>query len=87
MICSAWPGTDQSIKGNRIQHQMGQTGEMAGKLARSTEGSFVHRSQRRSVPALSGQMAGQHLLIRQEADKKYDLSVSQHGFSFPFFFQ
>lgn len=60
---------------------------MAGRLAGSTEDSFVHRSQRCSVPGLSGQMAGQHLLIRQEADKKYDLSLSQHGFSSSFFFQ
>lgn len=64
-----------------------ERGIMAGRLAGSTEGSFVHRSQRCSVPALSGQMAGQHLLIRQEADKKYDLSLSQHGFSSSFFFQ
>lgn len=47
----------------------------------------MRRSQRCSVPALSGQMAGQHLLVRQEADKKYDLSLSQHGFSSSFFFQ
>jgi len=73
-------GTTSSIKGVR-------KGETAGRLVGSTEDSFVHRSQRCSVPALSGQMAGQHLLIRQEADKKYDLSLSQRGFSSSFFFQ
>lgn len=75
-----------SIKGKHIQHQRGQRGGMAGGW-REHRGSFVRRSQRCSVPALSGQMAGQHLLVRQEADKKYDLSLSQHGFSSSFFFQ
>lgn len=68
-------GTTSSIKGV-------SKGGVAGRLAGSTETSFVHPSQGCSVPAvLSGQMAGQHLLTRQEADKKYDLSLSQHGFS------
>lgn len=71
-------GSTCSIKGVR-EGEWQEPGEHRG--------SFVCPSQRCSVPALAGQMAGQHLLVRQEADKKYVLSPSQRAFSSSFFFQ
>lgn len=77
---------DWSIKGEAHAASKGSERGNGRRLA-GAQRLFVRRSQRCSVPGLSGQMAGQHLLIRQEADKKYDLSLSQHGFSSSFFFQ
>lgn len=79
---------EQGLEHQREAHAASKGSEKGnGRRLAGAQRRFVHRSQRCSVPALSGQMAGQHLLVRQEADKKYDLSLSQHGFSSSFFFQ